>query len=85
MMKNALTEVQDREILTRMIYEEYKTLALTKKQYSRLINRSIASIDRDRAMSRGASCIQDANNRVYFPIQAVVSYLLKVQKTIDSE
>jgi len=84
-MKNAQEEMQDREILTKMIYEEFKTLALTKKQYSKLINRSVASIDRDRAMSRGAGSLQEENNRVYFPVQAVVSYLLKVQKTIDSE
>ena len=77
-------ETQDREMLTKMIYAEFKTFNLTKRQYSRLINRSIASIDRDRACSRGASYRKEGHNKVYYPIQEVVSYLLNVQKTLDS-
>lgn len=84
-MQDAEEEIQDKEILMKMIYEKFGTLQLTKQQYSRLINRSVASIDRDRAMSRGACWSQDDNNRVYFPVQSIVSYLLKVQKTLDSE
>ena len=84
-MQDNKNNTEDREVLTKMIYEEYKTFNLTKQQYSRVINRSVPSIDRDRAASRGANFIKDAQNRVYYPIHEVVTYLLRVQKTLDSE
>ncbi len=84
-MKDEKKDTQNRETLTKMIYEEYKTFNLTKEQYSQVINRSIPSIDRDRAMSCGANFIKSRQGRVYYPIQAVVTYLLNVQKTLNSE
>ncbi len=75
-MDNKDQNTQDREILTKLIYDRFKTMSLNKEQFSILINRSIASIDRDRKASRGCEFIQHEKNRVYYPIHAVVGYLL---------
>lgn len=74
----------DREILIKLISQEYNTYSLNKQQYSRVINRSIPSIDRDRANSRGASFKKDSAGNVYYPVTSVADYLLKMQHTMDS-
>ena len=84
-MKNEYIDTTNRETLTKMIYEEYKTFNLTKEQYSKVINRSIPSIDRDRAMSRGANFIKSKQGRIYYPIQAIVEHLMSVHRTLDSQ
>lgn len=83
-MKDDKQNQQDKEILTKLIYEQFQTLNLNKEQYSRLINRSIPSIDRDRALSRGANYIKDGQNRVYYPINSVVNYILDVNLTLNA-
>lgn len=82
-MKPENNSSQDKEILTKLIYEKFQTLNLNKEQYSRLINRSIPSIDRDRANSRGSKFHKDSKNRVYYPVHCVVDYLLDVNITLN--
>ena len=74
----------DRKILIELISEKYNTYSLNKQQYSRIINRSIPSIDRDRANNRGASFKKDFAGNVYYPVTSVVDFLLKIQHTMDS-
>jgi len=78
-------EKLDREILINSIKKQFNgSLRLKKSQASILLNRSIPSLDRDRANSRGPSFKKDFNGNVYYPINALVDYLLKMEHTMDS-
>lgn len=75
----------DREILTNSIINKYGTYTLSKSQASRILNRSIPSLDRDRLNSRGPAFIKHANNSVYYPVSSIVDFLLSTQATIESQ
>jgi len=75
----------DKEILTKSIVDKYNTYSLNKKQASRVLNRSIPSLDRDRANSRGPAFIKTDNNCVYYPVSSIVAFLLRMQETIESQ
>ena len=50
-MKSDIKNISDREILFNSIVNKYGTYNLSKSQASRILNRSIPSLDRDRASS----------------------------------
>jgi len=81
-MKNEKKLENDKEILTKLLFDKYNKMLLTKQEFSFLINRSIPSIDRDRANSRGCEYIKDAG-KVYYPLHAIIDYLINTIKTYN--
>jgi len=84
-MKQDNKKLIDREILTNSIINKYGTYTLSKSQASRVLNRSIPSLDRDRANSRGPAFIKYANNSVYYSVSSLVDFLLNTQETLESQ
>ena len=84
-MKNESQITQDREILFNSLINKYGTYSLNKTQTSRVLNRSIPSLDRDRISSRGPAFKKDAAGNVYYPIHTIVDYLLNTQHTLESQ
>ena len=85
MMKSDEKKSIDREILTNSIINKYGTYTLSKSQASRVLNRSVPSLDRDRANSQGPAFIKHANNSVYYPVSSLVDFLLSTQETLESQ
>jgi len=77
--------LSDREILFNSLINKYGTYNLNKAQASRILNRSIPSLDRDRASSKGPAFKKDAAGNVYYPIHSIVDYLLNTQQTLESQ
>lgn len=84
-MKSNDINLSDREILTNSIINKYGTYTLSKSQASRVLNRSIPSLDRDRANSQGPAFIKHANNSVYYPVSSLVDFLLATHETLESQ
>ena len=85
MMKHYNKTLSDREILFNSIVNQYGTHNLNKSQASRVLNRSIPSLDRDRANSKGPSFKKDKSGNVYYPVMSIIDWLLKVEHTYESQ
>ncbi len=77
---------RDREVLTNYIIKKFNgSLLLKKHEASILLNRSIPSLDRDRANSRGPAFKKDASGNIYYSIISIVDFLLNTQDTLESQ
>jgi len=85
MMKSDIKNISDREILFNSIVTQYGTHNLNKSQASRVLNRSIPSLDRDRANSKGPAYKKDKSGNVYYPVISIIDWLLKVEHTYESQ
>jgi len=84
-MKPDSKTLSDREIIFNSIVNQYGTHSLNKSQASRILNRSIPSLDRDRANSKGPSFKKDKSGNVYYPVMSIIDWLLKVEHTYESQ
>jgi len=85
MMQTTNKTLSDREIIFNSIVNQYGTHNLNKSQASRILNRSIPSLDRDRASSRGPAFKKDDFGNVYYPVMSIIDWLLKVEHTYESQ
>lgn len=85
-MKSEEKPIQDKEILTNYIIKKFNgALLLKKHEASIILNRSIPSLDRDRANSKGPAFKKDASGNVYYTVISIVDFLLNTQDTLESQ
>jgi hypothetical protein len=63
------------------MFKQYKTLRLNKSQMSEVCNLSTSTLDRHREKGLGCEYSMD-KGKVFYPIDKVVSYLSKTNKTV---
>ncbi|MDQ7067709.1 MAG: hypothetical protein Q9M40_06935 [Sulfurimonas sp.] len=85
MMNSDTKKLSDKEILFNSIINKYGTYNLSKSQASRILNRSIPSLDRDRINSKGPSFKKDKSGNVYYPVMSITDWLLKMEHTYESQ
>jgi len=84
-MKKNEKNPSNREILTDSIKRQFNgALLLKKSQASTILNRSIPSLDRDRANFKGPEFKKDKAGNIYYPVHSLVEWLLDTEVTMTS-
>lgn len=59
-----------------MLYKEYKTMSLSKKQAAKALNKGVSTLDDERRAGKGCAYKQDTPvSNVYYPLTSIVEYL----------
>ncbi len=73
----------DEKIIFDSLYSKYKKLLLSKKECSRELNKSIATLDRERRNAVGVQYIKEGQGDVFYPLTEIARYIVGKQiKTI---
>lgn len=60
----------------RQLHDEFHTYRLSKKQFAKVTNQSLSSVDKKIRLGRGIARYQkDENGKVFFPVQEVAKFL----------
>ncbi|KYJ87521.1 hypothetical protein [Sulfurovum riftiae] len=70
---------------SKMLFEKYHTMMLTTEQLSKIIDRSVASLESDRRAGKGIPFKRIGgypNSPIRYPIHEVSTYLNSVERTV---
>jgi len=71
----------EQKLMFETLFNEFKTMLLTKDQMAQLSNITVRTLDRHRDKGKGCEYRYEGG-RVYYPLHKVVVYLDKYNKTI---
>lgn len=70
----------DEKIIFDSLYSKYNKLLLSKKECSRELNKSTATLDRERSMALGVQYIKEGRGNVFYPLTEIARYIVTSQK-----
>lgn len=71
----------EQKLMFETLFNEFKTMLLTKEQMAKLTNITVRTLDRHRDKGKGCEYRYEGG-RVYYPLHKVVVYLDRYNKTI---
>lgn len=71
----------EQNLIFKTLFDEFKTMLLTKDQMAKLTNITVRTLDRHREKGKGCEYKYEGG-RVYYPLHKVVVYLDRYNKTI---
>lgn len=71
----------EQKLMFETLFNEFKTILLTKDQMAQLSNITVRTLDRHRERGKGCEYRYEGG-RVYYPLHKVVVYLDKYNKTL---
>jgi len=71
----------EQKLMFETLFNEFKTMLLTKDQMAKLTNITVRTLDRHRDKGKGCEYRYEGG-RVYYPLHKVVVYLDRYNKTI---
>ncbi len=70
----------EEKIIFESLYGKYNKLLLSKKECSRELNKSTATLDRERSMAVGVQYIKEGKGDVFYPLTEIARYIVTSQK-----
>ena len=71
----------EQKLMFETLFNEFKTMLLTKDQMAQLSNITVRTLDRHREKGKGCEYRYEGG-RVYYPLHKVVVYLDRYNKTL---
>ena len=73
----------DEKIIFDSLYSKYNKLLLSKKECGQELNKSVATLDRERRLSVGVQYIKMGQGNIFYPLLEIARYIISQQiKTI---
>jgi len=69
----------DVKIIYDSLYSKYNKLLLSKKECSQELNKSVATLDRERRLSVGLQYIKNGQGNIYYPLLEIARYIIRQQ------
>lgn len=69
----------DEKLIYDSLYSKYNKLLLSKKECSQELNKSIATLDRERRLSLGVQYIKSGQGNIYYPLLEIARYITREQ------
>lgn len=70
---------EDERIIFDSLYTKYDKLLLSKKECGRELNKSVATLDRERRLALGVQYIKTGQGNIFYPLTEIARYIISQQ------